>query len=43
MTSLEISGCSRLMANGDYWGLMGIYFQYNVTKNHREIIENLTW
>ena len=20
------TGCSRLMANGDYWGLMGIYF-----------------
>ncbi len=22
----QISGCNRLMANGDYWGLMGIYF-----------------
>ena len=21
-----MTGCSRLMANGDYWGLMGIYF-----------------
>ncbi len=23
-TFIHISGCSRLMANGDYWGLMGI-------------------
>ena len=22
----HVSGCGRLMANGDYWGLMGIYF-----------------
>ncbi len=22
----HITGCGRLMANGDYWGLMGIYF-----------------
>ncbi len=21
-----VTGCVRLMANGDYWGLMGIYF-----------------
>ncbi len=21
---VKLSGCSRLMANGDYWGLMGI-------------------
>ncbi len=26
LESVQIAGCSRLMANGDYWGLMGIYF-----------------
>ena len=26
MSYIIKAGCGRLMANGDYWGLMGIYF-----------------